>query len=125
MIIFASQHPIPLLRMSWEGLYVALSRVKYREHIRMAIRKDDPERYSLEYMVRLRKNKYTDSFFQGYKPIHADGMENKSQLMVWNRSKAWEAAGFDKLAEEMKKPKHKKRRTMQDIQNMNKKRKKL
>ena len=69
----------------------------------MAIRKDDPERYSLEYMVRLRKNKYTDSFFQGYKPIHADGMENQSQLMVWNRSKAWEAAGFDKLAQEKKK----------------------
>jgi len=37
LIIFVSQHPVPLLRMSWEGLYVALSRVKYRDHIRLAV----------------------------------------------------------------------------------------
>jgi len=36
LIIFVAQHPVPLLRMSWEGLYVALSRVKTPMAIRQS-----------------------------------------------------------------------------------------
>jgi len=99
LIIFVKQHPIPLLKMSWEGLYVALSRVKYRDHIRLAINRDtlEKEKEAMEYMVKLKKNKYTDSFFRGFKPIEADGVETQSQVMTWNREAAWKAAGFDKL----------------------------
>ena len=122
LIIFVSQHPIPLLRMSWEGLYVALSRVKYRDHIRLAIKRNDHGRHSLQYMENLRKNKYTASFFSGFKPIGA------SQVMTWNRKAAWKAAGFDKLAKDMSKVKKtpnkaRKKRTMADIQNAMKRKK--
>jgi phosphoglycerol transferase MdoB-like AlkP superfamily enzyme len=73
-------------------------------------------------MENLRKNKYTASFFSGFKPIGA------SQLMTWNRKEAWKAAGFDKLAKEMSKVKKtpnkaRKKRTMADIQNAMKRKK--
>ena len=93
LIIFVKQHPIPLLKMSWEGLYVALSRVKYRDHIRLAINRDtlEKEKKAMEYMVDLKKNKYTDSFFCGFEQS-VDG-----RARIWKRDLAWKAAGFDKL----------------------------
>ena len=128
LIIFVAQHPVPLLRMSWEGLYVALSRVKYRDHIRLAVDRStlEGEKKAMEYMVKLQKNKYTDWYFRGFKPIGAD----ESQVMVWNRKAAWKAAGFDKLKEEkmsvgVGKSQVKKTRTrkmMQDVWNQRKKR---
>ena len=126
LIIFVAQHPVPLLRMSWEGLYVALSRVKYRDHIRLAVDRStlEGEKKAMEYMVKLQKNKYTDWYFRGFKPIGAD----ESQVMVWNRKAAWKAAGFDKLAKDMSKVKKtpnkaRKKRTMADIQNAMKRKK--
>ena len=131
LIIFVSQHPVPLLRMSWEGLYVALSRVKHRDHIRLAVDRStlEKEKKAMEYMVKLKKNKYTDWFFRGFKPIGADGVvETQSQVMTWDRKAAWKAAGFDKLIEEnknMEKSKanktRKKRTRVQDIYNQRKK----
>jgi len=56
LIIFISQHPVGLLRMTWEGLYVALSRVKYRDHIRLAIKRND--RSTMQYISNLEKDKY-------------------------------------------------------------------
>ena len=48
--------------------------------------------------------------------------------MTWNRKEAWKAAGFDKLAKEMSKAKKtpnkaRKKRTMADIQNAMKRKK--
>ena len=125
MIIFVAQHPVPLLRMSWEGLYVALSRVKYRDHIRLAVDRStlEGEKKALQYMEKLRKNKYTDWFFRGFKSIGADGVETQSQVMGWTREAAWKAAGFDKLSEEKMNveksqvEKNRRKRTMLDIQN--------
>jgi len=88
LIVFISQHPVPLLRMTWEGLYVALSRVKYSDHIRLAIKNDD--RSSLSYIENLSRNKYTDWFFRGFEHV------SSTKEMNWKRSKAREAAGFDK-----------------------------
>jgi len=84
--VFISQHPVPLLRMTWEGLYVALSRVKFSDHIRLAVKNND--RSTLRYVEQLAKNKYTDWFFRGFEYI-STGKE-----MNWNRSKARNAAGF-------------------------------
>ena len=60
-----SEHPLPILRMTWEGLYVALSRVRYRDHIRLIVKRDDWS--TVKYVKKLRKCKYTDAFFSGYK----------------------------------------------------------
>jgi len=76
-------------------------------------------------MEKLRKNKYTDWFFRGFKSIGADGVETQSQVMGWTREAAWKAAGFDKLSEEkmnveksqVEKTRTRKKRTMLDIQN--------
>ena len=87
LIIFISQHPVGLLRMTWEGLYVALSRVKYSDHIRLAIKRND--RSTMEYISNLEKNKYTRLFFLGYGPeLEGDhGMERG-----WDRTRARKAA---------------------------------
>ena len=89
LIIFISQHPVGLLRMTWEGLYVALSRVKYSDHIRLAIKRND--RSTMEYISNLEKNKYTRLFFLGYGPeLEGDhGMERG-----WDRTRARKAAMF-------------------------------
>ena len=81
----------------------------------------------MQYMENLRKNKYTASFFSGFKPIGA------SQAMTWNRKAAWKAADFDKLAKDMSKVKKtpnkaRKKRTfdvqkMLDVQNTMKRKK--
>ena len=89
MIIFVSEHPVGLLRMSWEGLYVALSRVKYRDHIRLAIKRDDYD--TLQYMEKLNKNKFTDWFFCGFKECPSG-----HGTMVWDRNLACEVAQFGK-----------------------------
>jgi len=93
LIIFVSPHPVQLLRMSWEGLYVALSRVKYRDHIRLAVDRStlEGEKKAMEYMAKLQKNKYTDSFFCGFEQS-VDG-----RARIWKRNLALKAAGFDKL----------------------------
>ena len=75
--------------MSWEGLYVALSRVKYRDHIRLAINRDRDD-LDMEYMADLKKNKYTDCFFRGFE------QSVDSEARIWNRNLAWKAARFDK-----------------------------
>ena len=89
LIIFISQHPVGLLRMTWEGLYVALSRVKYSDHIRLAIKRND--RSTMEYISNLEKNKYTRLFFLGYGPESEGdhGMERG-----WDRTRARKAAMF-------------------------------
>jgi len=89
----------------------------------------EKEKKAMEYMVKLKKNKYTDWFFRGFKPIGADGvLETQSQVMTWDRKAAWKAAGFDKLIEENKnmekskaKKTRKKRTRVQDIYNQRKK----
>jgi len=58
IIIFLSKHPIPILKMTWEGLFVALSRVEMKDHIRLAIKNNI--RHNLKYIADLTKNKYTD-----------------------------------------------------------------
>lgn len=91
IIIFASQHPIPILRMSWEGLYVALSRVEQKDHIRLAIKADC--RHTLKYTRNLKKNKYTDYFFSGF----IRHTQDSQAPMVWDRKTALKAAKFDQV----------------------------
>ena len=84
--------------MTWEGLYVALSRVKYSDHIRLAIKRND--RSTLRYISNLEKNKYTDWFFRGYGRADdvRDGVERS-----WNRSRARKAAMFKTTRQKRKK----------------------
>jgi len=97
----------------------------------LAVNRDtlEKEKEAMEYMVELKKNKYTDSFFRGFKSIGADGVvETQSQVMTWDRKAAWKAAGFDKLAKDTPKVKKtsnkaRKKRTMTDIQNAMKRKK--
>ena len=98
LIIFISQHPVGLLKMTWEGLYVALSRVKYRDHIRLAIKRND--RSTMQYISNLEKDKYTRLFFLGYGPESEGdhGMERG-----WDRTRARKAAMFKTTRQKRKK----------------------
>lgn len=72
---------------------MALSRVEMKDHIRLAIKNN--VRKNMKYIADLTKNKYTDSFFCGFKQLD----QNSRAPMVWDRKTAWKAAGFEKLAE--------------------------
>ena len=93
-----SEHPDHFRRIKWEGLYVALSRVKFKDDIRLLLRNGD--RSTMAYIEKLKKNKMVKSFFKGYVPITAH--DNRSQenvdrslgLMRWDCMQASKDAGF-------------------------------
>ena len=83
--------------MKWEGLYVALSRVRLKDDVRLLLRNGD--RSSMNYIRELNKNNTIKSFFQGY--VSVDGSADasrvdieRSTLMKWDPQKACEAAGY-------------------------------
>ena len=91
-----SEHPFRLIRMTWEGLYVALSRVKFRNDIRLLLRNGD--RSTFEYIFGLKRNKEIQSFFDGYKPHplgdHLDTNHACSMQMKWDGRQAAINAGY-------------------------------
>jgi len=95
--------------MTWESLYVALSRVRRKDHIRLLLKHGD--RSTMNYIGDMKKHPLVKSFFKGYVPDDSNtNGENVSQivenpleqnlhaqsatLMKWDRHKACEAAGF-------------------------------
>ena len=98
VILSISEHPINFNRNTWEGLYVALSRVRLRDHIRLLLRQG--RRSTMNYIRQLKKNNYTKCFFQGYEcvnslhPAFVPNFEQRQQPMVWNSQQASLKAGF-------------------------------
>ena len=104
VILSISEHPHQFVRMSWEGLYVALSRVKFKDDIRLLLRNGD--RSTMEYIKELRKNDYIKSFFKGYGRAtnadhllgHAeegsDQMNTSQTILSWDPDLASRYAGF-------------------------------
>jgi hypothetical protein len=88
--------------MSWEGLYVALSRVKFRDDIRLFLR----NRSTMGYIKSLRKNDYIKSFLKGYRPSsnvdhllgrHVENtvpIDGSQSIMSWDPDLASSYAGF-------------------------------
>jgi hypothetical protein len=70
IILSVSEHLFHLNKMTWEGLYVALSRVRMGDHIRLLIKRGDWS--TVHDVSKLRKNKYTNWYFKGYED-HPDG----------------------------------------------------
>ncbi|KAL7526069.1 hypothetical protein ACHAWF_001619, partial [Thalassiosira exigua] len=64
VILCISENPLPFLRLKWEGLYVALSRVCHRDDIHLLVCFDD--QMTMEYIGSLKKNKFIKSYFDGY-----------------------------------------------------------
>ena len=96
VILSISEHPFRLIRMTWEGLYVALSRVKFRNDIRLLLRNGD--RSTIEYIFGLKRNKEIQSFFDGYMPHplgdHLDTNHACSMQMKWDGRQAAINAGY-------------------------------
>lgn len=90
-MLSVSEHPLPLLRLKWEGLYVALSRVKKRDHIRLLLKRGD--RSTMSYISKLKKCDYTDCFFRGFEKSR-DGQG----VITWNQDKARKE--LERLAED-------------------------
>ena len=70
--------------MSWEGLYVSLSRVREQNHLRLLLRNDD--RNTLNYISSLKKDKYAKWFFKGYPNA------TKKEIVYWDKHGAIKAA---------------------------------
>ena len=101
VILSISEHPFQFTRLKWEGLYVALSRVRKKDDIRLLLRFND--RSTMNYIINLEKNHFVKCFFDGYKPdrtilqrvdssLNCDKYECKP--MKWSGKKASIAAGF-------------------------------
>ena len=95
-----SEHPSHFNKITWEGLYVALSRVKLRDDVRLLLRNGD--RSTMKYISKLEKNSSVKAYFKGYVPKtchhHQDSnihIPYQHQVpMSWNATLALEAAGF-------------------------------
>lgn len=86
--------------MKWEGLYVALSRVKFRDDIRLLLRNGD--RTTMKYIYDLKRNENIQSFFNGYKTCDLynniagyDDRFTSAQITTrWDGRLAAKSAGF-------------------------------
>ena len=85
VILSLSEHPDHRIRMTWEHLYVALSRVRQKNDIRLLLRLGD--RSTMKYITNLHKNKKIDSFFKGY-------LYDNQGAVSWEPLLAASAAGF-------------------------------
>ena len=84
LILSLSEHPCSVLRLSWEALYVALSRVRRKDDIRILLKKDEG-RGALAYVSNLKKDRYVGYYFGGFRT----GEEGSPQR--WNRHAALDA----------------------------------
>lgn len=75
--------------MTWEGLFVSLSRVRSGDHIRLLINVSGWA--TVRYVTGLRRNRYNDMFFQCYVNNPA-----KNGTLTWSYEKASRAAGRGK-----------------------------
>ena len=98
-----SEHPHHFNRISWEGLYVALSRVKLRDDVRLLLRNGDLS--TMKYISDLKKKPLVKAFFKGYVPKtpqdqegegsnRQGSTENVQVQMKWDASLASKAASF-------------------------------
>ena len=85
VILSLSEHPDHRVRMTWEHLYVALSRIRKKDDMRLLLRLGD--RSSMKYISSLHKNKTIECFFKGYSLSNHKGVK-------WNPMLAASAAGF-------------------------------
>lgn len=74
--------------MSWEHLYVALSRVRVRDDIRILLKLND--RTTMSYVKGLTKNRDIKNFFQGYN--YPQGVQ--TEPILWDETRASAAAGL-------------------------------
>ena len=88
-VLSISEHKYHLNKIKWEDLYVALSRVRMGDHMRLMINGGDWN--TVAYISKLRRNEYTEMFFKGYKP-HPDG----DGSMIWDVQLARKNAGLDR-----------------------------
>ena len=80
VILALSHRPMPSAQMTFEGIFVALSRVKSADDIRILL--SNPNDYtSLRYITQLNASTHIQEFFAGFSENH-----NK-----WDRIKAYEA----------------------------------
>ncbi|KAL7552147.1 hypothetical protein ACHAWF_015363 [Thalassiosira exigua] len=99
VVLSISEHPFHFTRLTWEGLYVALSRVRHKDDIRLLLRFDD--RSTMEYIANLKKNKFVKSYFDGYRAerITLEGLrgindDNGIMPERWSGKMASISAGF-------------------------------
>ena len=102
VILSISEHPFHFTQLKWEGLYVALSRVRKKDDIRLLLRFND--RSTMNYIINLEKNKFIKCFFDGYKTdrkilrrVNNSFNYDEYQCqepMKWSGKKASISAGF-------------------------------
>ena len=83
IILSLSEHPNSFTRISWEGLYVALSRVKFKGDVRLLLKGGD--RSTMDYIENLAKNARVQTFFNGYEG---------DMPMTWSKQRAAESGGI-------------------------------
>ena len=83
IILSLSEHPNSFTRISWEGLYVVLSRVSFKGDIHLLLKGGD--RSTMDYIENLAENACVQTFLDGYEG---------DMPMTWNEQRAAESAGI-------------------------------
>ena len=87
IVVDLTNHPTHYTRMKFAAVFVAMSRVRCSEHIRLLHHADPSRRYSFEdtysYLTELRPCRHAQAFMHGYTPDNAVPGSSK-----WDRTKA-------------------------------------
>ena len=95
VVLDLTSHPSDFSQMEFAAIFVAMSRVKERGHIRLLTHKlpgtgrfNPREAYA--YITRLRPSDYVLAFYEGYTRPHGTPSTPVQEGMTWNPSKALE-----------------------------------
>ena len=82
VVIDLTHHPLHINRMTYASIFVALSRVKSKNHIRLLRHNDLSLQRSYEYIESLKPDENVLRFYEGFEQPERDG------AMTWSWQKA-------------------------------------
>ena len=70
VMLALSEHPVAICKLTWSAIYVALSRVEYKDDIRLLITRTNNrvDAESIRYVTHLERKADVDLYFSGFPP---------------------------------------------------------
>jgi hypothetical protein len=85
VIIDLTKHPLHINRMKYASIFVAMSRVKAKHHIRLLKHSNMPLKQSYEYIEKLKADENVLRFYNGFENTEPDG----GMTWSWEKAIGW------------------------------------
>jgi hypothetical protein len=85
VIIDLTKHPLHINRMKYASIFVAMSRVKAKHHIRLLKHSNMPLKQSYEYIEKLKPDENVLRFYNGFENTEPDG----GMTWSWEKAIGW------------------------------------